>query len=126
MVNNFLLQLYYFSARDCLALMQEGSELTKLKANGRLYRRYYWLSDNLTEIRWMPTSKTYTKAKSKYCSQCSLLCLVQTNKADEKPTVTVLSVTLGILAYLQSQIPSYNVYTLPMKAALSWHKIFLL
>ena len=46
--------------------MQEGTELTKLKANGRLYRRYYWLDNDLTEIRWMPTSKSYNKAKSKY------------------------------------------------------------
>lgn len=51
-----------FSARDCLALMQEGTELTKIKQNGRLYRRYYWLEDD--EIRWMPTSKKYNKAKS--------------------------------------------------------------
>ena len=62
MLNFFWLQ----SAKDCLALMQEGTELTKLKANGRLYRRYYWLDNDLTEIRWMPTSKSYNKAKSKY------------------------------------------------------------
>lgn len=55
----------YFTAKDCLALMQEGTELTKLKPNGRLYRRYYWLDNDLSEIRWMPTSKSYNKAKSK-------------------------------------------------------------
>lgn len=56
---------YIIVAKDCLALMQEGSELTKLKPNGRMYRRYYWLDNDLTEIRWMPTSKSYNKAKSR-------------------------------------------------------------
>ncbi|XP_067928413.1 inactive phospholipase C-like protein 2 isoform X2 [Watersipora subatra] len=51
------------NAKDCLALMQEGTELTKLKTNGRLYRRYYWLDNASTEIRWMPTSKSYNKSK---------------------------------------------------------------
>ena len=56
---------YFYLAKDCLSYMQEGTELTKLKSNGRLYKRYYWVADDLSEIRWMPTSKKYNKAKSK-------------------------------------------------------------
>lgn len=63
-ITNLYLKLYIV-AKDCIAVMQEGTELTKVKSNGRLYRRYYWLDNDLTEIRWNPTSKSYNKARSR-------------------------------------------------------------
>ncbi|KAK6973270.1 phosphoinositide phospholipase c, partial [Biomphalaria glabrata] len=55
--------------QDCLAYMQNGSELIKVRSNSRQYHRFFSLSNDMTEIRWQPTSKKPHKARSKFsCS----------------------------------------------------------
>lgn len=51
------------TAQDCLACMQDGSEMVKVRSNSRQYFRMYSLSKDMTEIRWQPTSKKPNKAK---------------------------------------------------------------
>ena len=53
------------SAQDCLAYMQNGSELIKVRSNSRQYHRIFSLSSDVSEIRWQPTSKKPHKARSK-------------------------------------------------------------
>ncbi|ESO02184.1 hypothetical protein HELRODRAFT_65381 [Helobdella robusta] len=51
------------SAPDCLCYMQNGSELIKIRSNGRQYRRLYLLSSDYQELVWHPSSKKPNKAK---------------------------------------------------------------
>ncbi|KAK6191256.1 hypothetical protein SNE40_002991 [Patella caerulea] len=51
------------TAQDCLAYMQNGSELIKVRSNSRQYHRFFSLSNDMTEIRWQPTNKKPHKAK---------------------------------------------------------------
>ncbi|ESO87011.1 hypothetical protein LOTGIDRAFT_128120 [Lottia gigantea] len=51
------------TAQDCLAYMQNGSELIKVRSNSRQYHRYFSLSNDMVEIRWQPTNKKPHKAK---------------------------------------------------------------
>ncbi|XP_046546164.1 LOW QUALITY PROTEIN: inactive phospholipase C-like protein 2 [Haliotis rubra] len=51
------------TAQDCLAYMQNGSELIKVRSNSRQYHRFFSLSNDMTEIRWQPTSKKAHKAR---------------------------------------------------------------
>ncbi|CAL1548204.1 unnamed protein product [Lymnaea stagnalis] len=51
------------TAQDCLAYMQNGSELIKVRSNSRQYHRFFSLSNDVTEIRWQPTSKKPHKAR---------------------------------------------------------------
>ena len=52
------------AAQDCLAYMQTGSELIKVRSNSRQYHRIFSLSSDVSEIRWQPTSKKPHKARS--------------------------------------------------------------
>ena len=56
---------FIFSAPDCLNFMRNGSELIKVRSNSRQYHRLFTLDDELSEIRWHPSSKKPNKAKSK-------------------------------------------------------------
>ncbi|NP_001191617.1 phospholipase C [Aplysia californica] len=51
------------TAQDCLAYMQTGSELIKVRSNSRQYHRFFSLSGDVQEIRWQPTSKKPHKAR---------------------------------------------------------------
>ncbi|XP_071795751.1 inactive phospholipase C-like protein 2 isoform X2 [Asterias amurensis] len=50
-------------ASDCLAFMQAGCELIKVRSPSRQYHRIFCLSEELSEIRWHPTSKKPDKAR---------------------------------------------------------------
>ncbi|KAL7647380.1 UNVERIFIED_CONTAM: hypothetical protein RMT77_000976 [Armadillidium vulgare] len=54
------------SAHDCLEYMIEGSSLIKLRSNGRQYHRYFRLLEDLSAIRWTPTSKKSCRAQGKF------------------------------------------------------------
>lgn len=43
--------------------MIEGSSMVKLRANSRQYHRYFRLLEDLSAIRWTPTSKKSSKAQ---------------------------------------------------------------
>ncbi|XP_022097790.1 inactive phospholipase C-like protein 2 isoform X2 [Acanthaster planci] len=51
------------TASDCLAFMQAGCELIKVRSPSRQYHRIFSLSEELSEIRWHPTSKKPDKAR---------------------------------------------------------------
>ncbi|XP_071543528.1 inactive phospholipase C-like protein 1 isoform X2 [Panulirus ornatus] len=51
------------SAYDCLQYMIEGSSMVKLRANSRQYHRYFRLLEDLSAIRWTPTTKKSSKAQ---------------------------------------------------------------
>lgn len=53
---------------DCLQIMQEGTELVKLRTNVRQFRRIFTLDADLSHIRWTPTNKKPHKARSKVVS----------------------------------------------------------
>ncbi|XP_046564343.1 inactive phospholipase C-like protein 2 [Haliotis rubra] len=53
------------TAQDCLAYMQNGSELIKVWSNSRQYHRFFSLSNDMTEILWQPTSKKRHKARKR-------------------------------------------------------------
>ena len=42
--------------------MVRGSNLVKVRPNGRTYNRFFALDDDLSCIRWVPTSKKTSKA----------------------------------------------------------------
>ncbi|VDN35530.1 unnamed protein product [Gongylonema pulchrum] len=48
---------------DCIQMMQNGTELIKLRANIRQFRRVFTLDSDLSHIRWTPTNKKPHKAK---------------------------------------------------------------
>ncbi|KJH46940.1 Phosphoinositide-specific phospholipase C, efhand-like protein [Dictyocaulus viviparus] len=48
---------------DCWHHMQNGCEFIKLRGQGRHFRRFFSLDDNLSYIRWTPTNKKPHKAK---------------------------------------------------------------
>jgi len=67
--------------------MQNGSEMIKVRPNGKQYHRLFTLDMDLKEIKWVPSSKKKEKAKSKESNNCdykavlaSVLCLVFTWK----------------------------------------------
>jgi len=43
-------------------IMQKGSNLSKVRPN-KLYRRTYFLSEDLTSIRWEPSKKRFEESK---------------------------------------------------------------
>lgn len=51
------------SAHDCLQFMITGSSLLKIRASSRQYRRYFTLEEDLTAIKWVPSSKKSNKAR---------------------------------------------------------------
>ncbi|XP_046908181.2 LOW QUALITY PROTEIN: inactive phospholipase C-like protein 1 [Dermatophagoides farinae] len=51
------------NAIDCLQNMINGTTLIKVKASMRQYRRFYSLEEDLTIIRWSPSTKKTSKAK---------------------------------------------------------------
>ncbi|PVD33909.1 hypothetical protein C0Q70_05171 [Pomacea canaliculata] len=57
------------TSQDCLAYMQNGSELVKVRSNSRQYHRFFSLSSDVSEIRWQPTSKKPHKARSELVLQ---------------------------------------------------------
>ena len=61
----FVCVLSYVAAADCLSCMQNGSDLIKVRSNSRQYHRFFTLDAECTEIRWQPSSKKASKARSK-------------------------------------------------------------
>ena len=61
----FVCVLSYVAAADCLSCMQNGSDLIKVRSNSRQYHRFFTLDADCTEIRWQPSSKKASKARSK-------------------------------------------------------------
>lgn len=53
-------------AADCLTFMQNGSELMKIRSNSRQYQRFFFLDEDLSSLRWRPSSKKPEKARSKF------------------------------------------------------------
>uniref|UniRef100_A0A3P8UAE3 Phosphoinositide phospholipase C n=1 Tax=Amphiprion percula TaxID=161767 RepID=A0A3P8UAE3_AMPPE len=51
------------SAADCLAFMQGGCELKKIRPNSRVYCRFYTLDQDLSCIRWEPSKKDGDRAR---------------------------------------------------------------
>ncbi|XP_054162349.1 inactive phospholipase C-like protein 1 [Oppia nitens] len=51
------------NALDCLQHMMNGSTLIKVKASSRQYRRFFTLEEDLSAVRWLPSSKKSSKAK---------------------------------------------------------------
>lgn len=51
------------NAEDCLTFMQNGSELMKIRSNSRQYQRFFFLEEDLTGLRWRPSSKKPEKAR---------------------------------------------------------------
>ncbi|XP_067055342.1 inactive phospholipase C-like protein 1 [Acropora muricata] len=51
------------NAADCLTFMQNGSELMKIRSNSRQYQRFFFLDEDLTSLRWRPSSKKPEKAR---------------------------------------------------------------
>jgi hypothetical protein len=54
------------AASDCLHYMMRGSSLIKVRPNSRQYHRFFTLSEDLTAIKWTPTSKKASKAVGAY------------------------------------------------------------
>lgn len=50
------------SVSDCWRYMVRGSSLIKVRPNGRTYNRYFSLDEDLSSLRWIPTSKKASKA----------------------------------------------------------------
>ncbi|XP_046458108.1 inactive phospholipase C-like protein 1 isoform X2 [Daphnia pulex] len=50
------------SVADCWRWMVRGSNLVKVRPNGRTYNRFFSLDEDLSCIRWVPTSKKASKA----------------------------------------------------------------
>ncbi|XP_059198706.1 inactive phospholipase C-like protein 1 [Centropristis striata] len=51
------------SAADCLAFMQGGCELKKIRPNSRVYCRFYTLDADLGCLRWEPSKKDGDRAR---------------------------------------------------------------
>lgn len=51
------------SAADCLAFMQGGCELKKVRPNSRVYCRFYTLDPDLSYLRWEPSKKDGDRAR---------------------------------------------------------------
>ncbi|XP_056892284.1 inactive phospholipase C-like protein 1 [Takifugu flavidus] len=51
------------SAADCLAFMQGGCELKKIRPNSRVYCRFYTLDPDLSCLRWEPSKKDGERAR---------------------------------------------------------------
>uniref|UniRef100_A0A8C7MER5 Phosphoinositide phospholipase C n=1 Tax=Oncorhynchus kisutch TaxID=8019 RepID=A0A8C7MER5_ONCKI len=51
------------SAADCLAFMQGGCELKKVRPNSRVYSRFYTLDQDLSCLRWEPSKKDGERAR---------------------------------------------------------------
>uniref|UniRef100_A0A8C4IT75 Phosphoinositide phospholipase C n=1 Tax=Dicentrarchus labrax TaxID=13489 RepID=A0A8C4IT75_DICLA len=51
------------SAADCLAFMQGGCELKKIRPNSRVYCRFYTLELDLSCLRWEPSKKDGDRAR---------------------------------------------------------------
>uniref|UniRef100_A0A8C1VG51 Phosphoinositide phospholipase C n=1 Tax=Cyprinus carpio TaxID=7962 RepID=A0A8C1VG51_CYPCA len=51
------------SAADCLAFMQGGCELKKVRPNSRIYSRFYTLDPELACLRWEPSKKDGDRAR---------------------------------------------------------------
>ena len=62
----FLLSPSLFSVADCWRWMVRGSNLVKVRPNGRTYNRFFSLEEDLSCIRWVPTSKKASKATGTY------------------------------------------------------------
>ncbi|KAM9710276.1 LOW QUALITY PROTEIN: inactive phospholipase C-like protein 1 [Menidia menidia] len=56
------------SAADCLAFMQGGCELKKVRPNSRVYCRFYTLDSDLSCLRWEPSKKDADRARLDVCS----------------------------------------------------------
>ncbi|XP_014662070.1 PREDICTED: inactive phospholipase C-like protein 2 [Priapulus caudatus] len=48
---------------DCLHYMQTGCDLVKVRSTSRQYHRYFMLDEDMSALRWHPTSKKPNKAK---------------------------------------------------------------
>jgi len=57
------LSLQVSSAADCLAFMQGGCELKKIRPNSRVYCRFFTLDGDLSCLRWEPSKKDVERAR---------------------------------------------------------------
>ena len=64
-VNEYI--FVFLPAADCLTFMQNGSELMKIRSNSRQYQRFFYLDEDLSSLRWRPSSKKPDKARSECC-----------------------------------------------------------
>ena len=53
-------------ALDCLRYMINGSSLIKVRPSARQYRRFFSLEEDLSALKWIPSSKKSSKARSMY------------------------------------------------------------
>ncbi|CAJ0580631.1 unnamed protein product, partial [Mesorhabditis spiculigera] len=51
------------NVNDCWQIMQNGTEMVKLRGNVRQFRRFFSLDADLSHIRWTPTNKKPHKAR---------------------------------------------------------------
>lgn len=51
------------NALDCLRYMMNGSSLIKVRASSRQYRRFFSLEEDLSALKWIPSSKKSSKAR---------------------------------------------------------------
>ena len=56
------MSLFLFAVADCWRCMVRGTNLVKVRPNGRTYNRFFSLDEDLSSIRWVPTSKKASKA----------------------------------------------------------------
>lgn len=56
-------------ALDCLRYMINGSSLIKVRPSARQYRRFFVLEEDLSALKWIPSSKKSSKARSMYGTQ---------------------------------------------------------
>ncbi|KAG9348687.1 hypothetical protein JZ751_029004 [Albula glossodonta] len=56
------------SAADCLAFMQGGCELRKVRPNARVYCRFYTLDSEQACLRWEPSKKDGDRARLDICT----------------------------------------------------------
>ena len=59
----FFSSFVYTPVSDCIAIMQAGSELIKLRAPSRQFHRIFLLSEDHREIKWRPSSKKAERAR---------------------------------------------------------------
>lgn len=58
--------VFFFIAIDCVKYMANGSSLIKVRPSARQYRRFFRLENSYDDyaLRWMPSSKKSSKARS--------------------------------------------------------------
>lgn len=82
----FILCVSLYAVADCWRWMVRGSNLVKVRPNGRTYNRFFSLDEDLSCIRWLPTSKKASKATG-MCDTTNLFCYFFSSKILQYPHV---------------------------------------